>query len=293
MGEGGADELASWIGRAREVEDELTAPAMRRLAALLDREGVPLAHGTPVPPHWIAVLFDDATPQSRLGPDGVALKGEFLPPVALPRRMLAGRRLNFHDTPPRIGDVLIRRSEITAITPKEGRTGRLVFVTVRHTIRGPAGVVAVEEQDIVYREAATAAAGGKPASAGGATVEDRPEAAWKEDFATDPVMLFRYSALGYNGHRIHYDLAYARDVEGYPGLVVNGGLSTLMLIEAGLRRTGAAALRRYAARTLKPLICGRPARLCGTAPDGRGAALLWVEDDTGATALRLEVEYAA
>lgn len=292
MSEGGTDGLAGWIGRAREVEDELTAPAMRRLAALLDREGVPLARGTPVPPHWIAVLFDDAAPQSRLGPDGVALKGEFLPPVELPRRMLAGRRVAFHDAPPRIGDALVRRSEIAAITPKQGRSGRLVFVTVRHTVRGPLGVVAVEEQDIVYREAAAAASGGGAAGAG-ATVEDRPDAAWEEEFRTDPVMLFRYSALGFNGHRIHYDLAYAREVEGYPGLVVNGGLSTLMLIEAGLRHAGAKALRRYGARTLRPLICGRLARLCGTAPDARGAALLWAEDDTGATALRLEAEYAA
>lgn len=296
MCDSGMQDLAGWIGRAREVEDELTAPAMRRLAALLDREGVPLARGTPVPPHWIAVLFDDAAPQSRLGPDGVALKGEFLPPVPLPRRMLAGRRVRYEAAPPRIGDALVRRSEIAAITPKQGRSGRLVFVTVRHTIRGPAGVVAVEEQDIVYREAAAAAAapGARPAEADAASAADRPpDAAWEEDFATDPVMLFRYSALGFNGHRIHYDLAYAREVEGYRGLVVNGGLSTLMLIEAGLRRAGAKALRRYAARTLRPLICGRPARLRGTAPDASRRALLWAEDETGAPALRLEVEYAA
>ncbi|MBW8268819.1 MaoC family dehydratase N-terminal domain-containing protein [Caldovatus sp. SYSU G05006] len=285
------EDLAGWIGRAREVEDELTAPAMRRLAALLDREAVPLARGEAVLPHWIAVLFDDAAPQSRLGPDGAALKGEFLPPVPLPRRMLAGRRIRYA-APPRIGDALVRRSEIAAITPKQGRSGRLVFVTVRHTIRGPAGVVAVEEQDIVYREAATAS-GGRPAGPGGDRAEPWPAAAWQEEFRTDPVLLFRYSALGFNGHRIHYDLAYAREIEGYPGLVVNGGLSTLMLIEAGLRRAGAAMLRRYAARTLRPLICGRPARLLGTAPDAHGAALLWVEDESGAPALRLEVEYAA
>jgi 3-methylfumaryl-CoA hydratase len=292
---GGMEDLASgWIGRAREIVDEVTAPAMRRLAALLDRDGLTLARGAPVSPHWIAVLFDDAAPQSRIGPDGVAPRGEFLPPVPLPRRMLAGRRVSYHEAaPPRIGDALVRHSEIAAITPKSGRAGKLVFVTVRHTIRGPLGVVAVEEQDIVFREAAPPDASTAAARSRGATVEDRPEAAWEEPFATDPVMLFRYSALGYNGHRIHYDLAYARDVEGYPGLVVNGGLSTLTLIEAGLRRGGAPALRRYDARTLKPLICGRPARLCGTAPDPDRRALLWIEDDTGATALRLDVEFAA
>jgi 3-methylfumaryl-CoA hydratase len=281
------DELAGWIGRAREVEDELTAPAMRRLAALLDREDIALARGTPVPPHWIAVPFDDAAPQSRIGPDGLAMKGEFLPPVPLPRRMLGGRRLSFL-APPRIGDTLVRRSEITAITPKQGRTGRLAFVTVRHTVTGPAGVVAIEEQDIAYREAA--APGAVPAAPEPAAA---PEAAWSEPFRTDPVMLFRYSALGFNGHRIHYDADYARGVEGYPTLVVNGGLTTLMLLEAALRHAPAGGrIASYDARTLRPLFCGRAATLSGAAPDGEGRALLWATDETGASALRIAARIA-
>jgi 3-methylfumaryl-CoA hydratase len=278
--------LEEWIGRAREVADEMTAPAARRLAAMLDRDPPALSPGSEVPPHWMAVLFDDAQPQSKLGPDGHPAKGEFLPPVPLPRRMLAGRRIAFR-APLRIGDALVRHSEIAAITPKEGRTGRLVFVTVRHTVTGRDGVVATEEQDIAYREAASGSGGSKPEAPAAL-----PEAAWREPFVTDPVLLFRYSALSFNGHRIHYDADYTRDAEGYPGLVVNGGLSTLMLLEAALRH----AEGRLAAadiRTLRPLTCGRPATLAGAAPDAEGNLLLWVEDDTGAMALRIQARIDA
>ncbi|WP_426957304.1 FAS1-like dehydratase domain-containing protein [Muricoccus radiodurans] len=280
-----SDDLSSWIGRSREVRDELTAPAMRRLAATLDREPPDLSAGAPVPPHWIAVLFDDAAPQSRLGPDGHPLKGDFLPPVPLPRRMLAGRRLTFHE-PPRVGDALLRRSEIVAITPKEGRSGKLVFVTVRHITSGPRGVVAVEDHDTSYREAAGGAA---PAAKG---AEPGPEVAWTVPFRPDPVLLFRYSALGFNGHRIHYDADYARTEEGYRALVVNGGLTTLMLLEAALAQ-GGGALRGYSARTMTPLFVGDEAALHGTARDAAGKATIWATAPSGATALRIEAEFGA
>jgi 3-methylfumaryl-CoA hydratase len=273
--------LPDWIGRWRESEDELTRPAMRRLAAMLNREDVALASGAAVPPHWAAVLFDDAAPQGRLGPDGHPLKGDFLPPVLLPRRMLGGRRLTFHAAP-RIGDLLRRRSEITAITPKTGKSGRLVFVTVRHSVTGPEGLVSVEEQDIAYREAAAPGQPAAPEAAGPARVAE-----WTEGFAPDPVLLFRYSALTFNGHRIHYDADYARGEEGYPALVVNGGLTTLMLLEAACRRADGRPLLRYAARTARPLFCGRPATL-----NGAGGAL-WAADTEGAPALTIEAEFAA
>ena len=144
-------DLAGWIGRAREVADEMTAPAARRLCAMLDRDAPDLSPGAEVPTHWLAILFDDAQRQSLLGADGHPAKGEFLPPVDLPRRMLAGRRITYAGRL-RIGDALRRRSEITAITPKEGRSGRLCFVTVRHSITGLAGLVAVEHAKRVVDE---------------------------------------------------------------------------------------------------------------------------------------------
>ncbi len=276
------EELQGWVGRAREVADEMSAPAARRMAAMLDQAAPDLSAGAAVPPFWIAILFDDAQPQSRLGADGHPEKGEFLPPVPLPRRMLAGRRMTYL-APLRIGQQLTRRSEITAITPKEGRSGRLCFVTVLHTVTGPDGVVATEEQDIAYREASTGTASAKPEAPA-----PLPDAAWRLPFTPDPVLLFRYSALCFNGHRIHYDVDYARDAEGYAGLVVNGGLSTTMLLDAAMKQAPGATLRAADIRTMRPVMCNRPAMLCGTAPDEQGNRTLWVEDETGAMALRIQ-----
>jgi 3-methylfumaryl-CoA hydratase len=272
-------DAAAWIGRERSLSDTLAAPLVRRLAATLD--AAPPSDA--VPPHWLpALLFDDAQPGRSLGPDGHPAKGEFLPPVPLPRRMLAGRRVTFH-APARIGQDFSRVSTIETIQEKQGRSGRLVFVTVRHATAGPDGPAMTEIQDIVYREAGAGAAPRAP--------EPMPEPAWREARTPDPVLLFRYSAVCFNGHRIHYDADYARDVEGYPALVVNGGLSTLLLLDAAVRHVGR-AVAGFAARTASPLFCGRPLALCGTAPDEAGRALLWAEDDAGAVALRVEAEFA-
>jgi 3-methylfumaryl-CoA hydratase len=278
--------MQDWVGRAREVSDEMSAPAARRLCAMLDREAPALAPGAAVPGHWAAILFDDAQPQSRLGADGHPAKGEFLPPVPLPRRMLAGRRLRYTGAL-RLGDRLTRRSEITAITEKQGRSGKLVFVSLRHSVQGAAGLVATEEQDIAYREAA------RPGEAPAQDATQPADAAWTEAFLPDPVLLFRYSALTFNGHRIHYDADYARADEGYPALVVNGGLTTLMLLEAALRHAppGAAVLSADL-RTLAPLFCGRPAQLQGSLPDEAGNRTLWATDDAGRMALRIQARIA-
>ncbi|WP_245216796.1 FAS1-like dehydratase domain-containing protein [Neoroseomonas nitratireducens] len=277
--------LQSWVGRTRSVDDEMAAPLVRRMAALTDRTDVAWNHGAIVPGHWLCMLFDDAAPQSALGPDGHPAKGDFLPPVPLPRRMLGGRRLTYA-APVRVGDRLTRVTEIAAITPKVGRSGAIIFVMLRHTITGPSGLVATEEQDIAYLEAKRNAPAPKDPPS---TV---PNAAWREPFAPDQAMLFRYSALAFNGHRIHYDADYARDVEGYPALVVNGGVTTLFLLEAALRHAPGARIHGYDARTLQPLFCGRKGALCGDAPDAEGRRTLWAEDETGAMALRLTAKVA-
>lgn len=273
-------DLQSWVGRTRRVADEMAAPLVRRMAALTDRTDVAIERGAPVPSHWLCMLFDDAAPQAALGPDGHPATGDFLPPVPLPRRMLGGRRLTYL-APVHVGDTLVRETEIAAITPKVGRSGAMIFVMLRHSISGPHGPVAVEEQDIAYLEPKRDAPAPKPAP------EAVPVAAWREPFTPDPVTLFRYSALAFNGHRIHYDADYARDVEGYPALVVNGGVTTLFLLEAALRRARGGRLRGYDARTQAPLFCGRPMTLCAEAPDASGQMTLWAEDESGALALRL------
>jgi 3-methylfumaryl-CoA hydratase len=273
-------DLQSWVGRTRRVADEMATPLVRRMAALTDRADVALDRGAPVPNHWLSILFDDAAPQSALGPDGHPAKGDFLPPVPLPRRMLGGRRLTYHAAP-RVGDALERETAIAAITPKVGRSGAMIFVMLRHTVTGPQGLVAVEEQDIAYLEAKRNAPAPpeKPVAV--------PTAEWRDAWTPDPVMLFRFSALAFNGHRIHYDADYARDVEGYPALVVNGSVSTLFLFEALLRRHPGAQVRSYEARTMQPVFCDRPAFLCGEAPDAEGQRTLWVEKEDGAMAIRI------
>ena len=275
----GIEDLQAWVGRKRSIQDEMAAPLVRRMAALTGRAGIDLNRGAAAPAHWLAMLFDDAAPQAALGADGHPTKGDFLPPIPLPRRMLGGRRLRFLREPC-IGDALTRETTIASITPKQGRSGALIFVMLRHEISDAQGLIATEEQDIAYREAGGAAASASPAP-------EKPETAWRKPFRPDSVMLFRYSALGFNGHRIHYDADYARQVEGYPALVVNGGLTTLMLLEAALQQAPGGKLFEADIRTLRPLFCDAKAMLCGAAPDSEGRQMLWVEDEAGAMVFRI------
>jgi len=269
--------LNEWIGREERTEDEVTLAAVRRLAALLDSP-VELRRGEPVPQAWYIVLFNPTTPQSALGPDGHAAKGLFLPPVPLPRRMFAGRRTSFHERL-RVGDEASRVSTIKSITPKQGRSGEMCFVTVRHEISCPRGVAVVEEQDIVYRGQSSNTRQGAPAE------EATEKPTWSRIVTPDPVMLFRFSAITFNAHRIHYDTAYVRDVEGYPDLVMNGGLTTLLLWELATAGTGK-ALKSSSSRNLKPLFVNRPITLCAT------ATRVWALDSEGARAVEAQLEFA-
>ncbi len=266
----------AWIGRTQTVEDEITRPALRRIAALLDRDDA-FAPGADLPPHWYAMFFPDVAPQSQIGADGHPRRGDFLPPVPLPRRMFAGRRVRFA-SPLRVGDVASKRSEIVAINPKRGRSGDMVFVTIRHEIAVAGRLAVTEEQDVVYREAATPGGHAAPAPA-----SPSPAAAWSETVTPSPVLLFRYSAVTFNGHRIHYDADYVRSEEGYPGLVVNGGLTLLLLIEAATRGIGRAP-SGFDVRNVRPLFAGRPLRLAGTAFD-QSRAQAWAEDADGNVAV--------
>jgi 3-methylfumaryl-CoA hydratase len=275
--------LEEWIGREEKAHDEVTAPAVRRLAALLDLSPDPYRRGTAIPGPWYVVLFGPEARQSTLGPDGHPAKGQFLPPVPLPRRMFAGRRVSFH-APLVIGDEVSRVSRIQAITPKQGRSGAMCFVTVRHEIAGPRGLAVVEEQDLVYREATPAA----PEKREAAAAPQLPPADWTKTVTPDATMVFRYSAITYNAHRIHYDAAYTREKEGYPDLVVNGGLTTSLLWEFASSQTGK-AIKSSASRNVKALFVGRPATLCGRRADD-GKVRVWALDADGALAIDTELE---
>ncbi|MBL4906144.1 MAG: MaoC family dehydratase N-terminal domain-containing protein [Sneathiella sp.] len=194
--------------------------------------------------------------QSNLAEDGHSYKGAFLPPVDLPRRMWAGGRLTF-DRPLKAGETIEKTSTIKSIAEKEGRTGKLVFVTVEHEYKGPVGRYIHEEHDIVYRDAPTEGAPQK-------TLEKAPtESDWVQTITPDPVLLFRYSALTYNGHRIHYDRDYVTNVEGYPGLIVHGPLIGTLLMKMAVERMAGKSLKRFEFRNFNPVFDTKPFQICG------------------------------
>ncbi|MEO8442285.1 MAG: MaoC family dehydratase N-terminal domain-containing protein [Betaproteobacteria bacterium] len=277
------EKLKDWIGERETDVDYVTIPSVHRLAATLDRDDPMPKNGDPLPPGWHTLLFPRVVRQSQVGHDGHPTRGDFLPPVPLPRRMNAGRR-TWLIAPLRIGDEVKKEASIKDVVIKQGRTGQMVFVTVKTDILSPRGLAITDEMDVVYREepapdAPQAAAKTPPANA-----------AWTKVFNPDPVVLFRYSALTFNGHRIHYDYPYVTQKEGYPGLVQNGGLTNLLLFE--LARTHAKTPVKYlAARNMRPMFADQPFTLCG-APSADGkSAQLWTVDATGAQATDATVEF--
>jgi 3-methylfumaryl-CoA hydratase len=274
-----------WLGRTERRVDHVGAGAVAAIAATLDRDDFQLVDGAEVPPLWHWLFFTSRDRQSELGEDGHARRGGFLPPVPLPQRMWAGGRLDF-EHPLRIGEAIERTSRIADIRFREGHSGPLVFVTVRHEISNPQGVAIVEEHDIVYRDAVRASAIG-PAPQAAPTGES-----FSREIAADPVLLFRYSALTFNAHRIHYDRSYATKVEGYPGLVVHGPLVATLLLEALRRRLpGGARLRRFSFKAVGPLYDVHNFTLCGR-EDSASVYALWARDHQGALAMHASAEIA-
>jgi 3-methylfumaryl-CoA hydratase len=275
--------LKTWIGRQETDVDYVTIPAAHRLAATLDLDYPMPKHGDPLPIGWQSILFPRIVRQSQIGPDGHPQRGDFLPPVPLPRRMFAGKRTTMHDAL-RVGDEVRRESTIQSVTPKTGRSGQMVFVTVKTEMISPRGLAITEEQDIVYREEPD------PNAPKPAPQRAEGKAVWQRKVTPDPVLLFRYSALTFNGHRIHYDHPYVTRTEGYPDLVMNGGLTTLLVYELA-RANAATPLEYMASRNVRPLFVNREFTVCGEpAADGKSAKL-WVVDDTEALALSAEARF--
>jgi 3-methylfumaryl-CoA hydratase len=269
----GTDRLEAWIGRTESRTDVVTAWPAVALAATLDRRDPEPKPADALPPGWHWLYFLEAAPASELGPDGHPKRGGFLPPVALPRRMWAGGRLEFR-RPLRVGDEIRRDSKILSIVPKEGRSGSLVFVTVRHTVFCGGELAVIEDHDIVYREAAKPGEPPPPA-------RSAPRGAnWRREIVADSVMLFRYSALTFIGQRIHYDLEYCRDVEGYPGLVVHGPLQVILLLDLA-RRHEPRAIGRLEYRALHPLFHFERFSLNGQPGAGGSRAELWTANPAG------------
>ena len=269
-----------WIGRSRVMTDAMDPFAANALIATMELDRPALGPGDPLPPFWHWMHFLEAEPRSALGPDGHPGTGGFMPAVRQPRRMWAGGRVEFRAPLP-LGRPATRRSTIRDVAEKTGRTGAMTFVTVAHEIEGAAGLAIVEEQDIVYRfDPAPDAPRPAPRAA---PTDEAERRAW----SCGPVELFRYSALTFNGHRIHYDLRHARETEGYPDLVVHGPLLATLLLDLAGAMAGDAAIRRFSFRALAPVFAGERFEACAR-PEGDGLAL-WVRGNDG----RLAMEGAA
>jgi 3-methylfumaryl-CoA hydratase len=276
-----AQDHAAWLGRTEEAHDVVTAGPLDRLSATLDRDDPPHSDGDAVPPlgHWL--FFLPRARQSEIGPDGHPKRGGFLPPVHhLPRRMWAGSRITFPGEI-RVGDAIVRRSVIASIREKAGKASPLVFVTVRHEIgRTGEPPAIIDEHDIVYR--------GLEAAPAGSQREPPPPGAWRRTLVPDGVQLFRYSALTFNSHRIHYDRDYVTEVEGYPGLVVHGPLTATLLVDLIRRNAPEARVDAFSFRAISPLFDGAEMSVNADPPGPDGRVNLWAANAEGGLAVSAE-----
>lgn len=248
-----ASAFPDYVGRSETVSGRIVAQSMELLAAALNRTFDDMAPTGALPPLWHLLILQKPAPQSELGPDGHPRRGGLIPPIPYPRRMFAGSRVRFI-APLYVGDEVERTTTIKSVTPKTGRNGNLVFLTLEQAFRGPRGVAIIEEQDLVFR-----------ANDGPRLVAQRPTAdrgkpngfAVVETIHPDPVLLFRYSAATANSHRIHYDLEYVRNVEGYPNLIVHGPLQAILLADLATRHLRR-PLTTFEFRMLKPIFVDSP-----------------------------------
>lgn len=268
--------LQTWTGRTETLTDSITAAPVSGLSATLDRDDAAPVPGTALAPLWHWLYFLPQVRHSGLGPDGHPARGGFLPPVPLPRRMWAGGRLRWEENNPLVvGDAVQRVSRIESVTHKAGRTGDLVFVLVKHEISNARGLALTEEHDIVYRAAPQPGAPVPPPTAADIG------APWQRTITPDDVLLFRYSALTFNGHRIHYDRQYVTQVEGYPGLIVHGPLIATLLVDLVRRHVPDARLKSFQFKAVRPTFDLHPFGLNGApAADGK-TVRLWGNDHEG------------
>ncbi len=260
-----------WVGKSEETADQLSASPAQRMAATLNQPTA-FVDGAALPPAWHWLYFLPTVPLDNTGEDGHTRRGGFMPPISLPRRMWAGGRIVFQQ-PLHIGERAIKKSRITDITSKQGKSGDLVFVKVTHEIVGENGLALLEEQDIVFREPPTGSAAPTPQPA-------PAEAQWSQTITPDPVLLFRYSALTFNSHRIHYDVDYCRTVEGYPGLVVHGPLTATLLLESLRAQVPHRTIKTFSFRAVSALYDNQPFRVEGRI-DGDTAQLWALNAESG------------
>lgn len=270
--------LKQWEQKSDAVSDTVTAWPIAALAATLDNDALITRTPKNLPPCWHWLFCLPATPQSELGPDGHPARGGFLPPVPLPRRMWAGSRLSFL-SPVKVGSEITRKSTVVSVDTKQGRTGPLVFVLARHEIWAGDTMAIVEEHDIVYRDMPA------PDAAAPKSVACPADATWERTITPTDTLLFRYSALTFNGHRIHYSRDYVTEVEGYPGLVVHGPLIATLLLDLIARKCPGATVTSFSFRAVSPLFEIHPFYVCGKPVNGTNEITLWARNHEGHLAM--------
>ncbi|MFT3872370.1 MAG: MaoC family dehydratase N-terminal domain-containing protein [Nocardioides sp.] len=284
-------DYSDWIGRSETVEDVASRSAVLRLAALLDRTLAPALVDTAIlapTGHWLQ--FTPTVPQGELGDDGHPRLGAFMPQLDLPRRMWAGSAIEY-STPIRVGQRLCKTTRIESITPKVGSAGQLCFVELRHDVSADDVHALVEWQTIVYQAALPVAARPTlPWQPPRVPTEEPQGWAWVEAAVPDERALFRYSAATFNAHRIHYDLRYATDVEGYPGLVVQGPLSATLIVSAFLDHHPDAAVTRFEFSARSPVFAGERIHIVGR-PSGSGTEELALIAPGGGVAVAARIVY--
>jgi 3-methylfumaryl-CoA hydratase len=263
------ERMKDWIGRKEVVEDHVTVYQIQGLRCIMDDGRVPV-RGEDVGPmdHWC--FFYPKVPASEVGPDGHFKRGGFLPPVPLPRRMFGGCRTTYHQ-PMRVGEDIRMEKTIKDVVVKQGRSGTLLICTILHEMSGEKGLCITEEHDVVYREDAPADA----PTPGGRTNPAPSDHAWIREITPDPVMLFRYSAVSFVGHRIHYDRKYTMEVEGYPGLVVHGPLTAHLMLNLGLDNNPGRKLTGYTFQARAPLFDTAPFKVAGKPNEDGKSISLW------------------
>ncbi len=281
-------DFQQWVGRSQHATDTVTAMPIKALAATLNIANRASQLQAELPPLWHWLYFLPTTEQSHLGEDGHAKRGDFLPPISLPRRMWAGSQLQFHHFLT-LGDQLQRRSSIESVSEKSGRSGKLVFVKVKHQIQRlqDQKTMITDYHDIVYREPPSIGTAEPSSLQANNKSASAVTAQWEEKILADDILLFRYSALTFNAHRIHYDRRYVTEQEGYPGLVVHGPLIATLLLNAMNRQLDYPAITRFEFKALSPVFDTAPFWVCGahsaTEPN---TVLLWARHENGALAMQ-------
>jgi 3-methylfumaryl-CoA hydratase len=283
-----AEHLRQYVGRRQTSSDVVTPGPANLLRLTFERDEPARQAGDPLPPGWHILYFLPQFRSDRLRPDGSPAETGVVPELPLPRRMFAGERMRFH-RPIHIGETLSRETELTDIALKTGGTGTLVFATIVNRITGADGLALEEERRTVFREEVKAGERNQAPRR-----EEAPaDVSWRRRIVPDPVRLFRFSALTFNSHRIHYDRPWATDVEGYPGLVVHGPFTSTLLVDFARDHNPGRTFMTYTTQARAPLFDTSPFELRGRpTPDGRGCEL-WAVTPEGTVAMNAQVEFAA